>query len=115
MLLLPFNPQPPVFPTAVKIITYKTNFACGSVWRETWSLTLREEYRLRLFQNRLLGRILGLMRNEVMGGWRKLLNEELHDLYSSPSIINRRMIKSRRMKWTGHVTRVERRGTRICY
>jgi hypothetical protein len=53
------------------------------------------------------------MRDEVMEGWTKLHNEELHDLYSSPNII--RMIKSRRMKWTGHVARVGRRGTRIGY
>jgi hypothetical protein len=71
---------------------------------ETWSLTLREEYRLRLFENKVLRRILGPKRDEVTGGWRKLDNEELHDLYSSPSII--RIIKSRRMRWTGHVVRM---------
>jgi hypothetical protein len=54
---------------------------------ETWSLTLREEHRLRVFENRVLRRIFGLKRDEVMGEWRKLHNEELHDLYSSPSII----------------------------
>jgi hypothetical protein len=54
---------------------------------ETWSLTLREEHRLRGFENRVLRRILGLKRDEVMGEWRKLHNEELCDLYSSPSII----------------------------
>jgi hypothetical protein len=54
---------------------------------ETWSLTLREEYRLRVFENRVLGRIFGPKINEVMRGWRKLHNEELHNLYSSPSII----------------------------
>jgi hypothetical protein len=58
---------------------------------ETWSLTLREEHRLRVLTNRAL-RIFGTMRDEVTGGWRKLHNEELHNLYSSPSII--RMIKS---------------------
>jgi hypothetical protein len=58
---------------------------------ETWSLTLREEHRLRVFENRVLRRISGPKRNEVTGEWRKLLNEELHDLYSSPSII--RIIK----------------------
>jgi hypothetical protein len=67
---------------------------------ETWSLTLREEHRLRVFENRVLRRIFELKRDEVMGGWRKLHNE-LHNLYSSPSII--RMIKSRRMGWAGHV------------
>jgi hypothetical protein len=54
-----------------------------------------------VFENRVLRRIFGPKRDEVTGGWRKLHNEELHNLYSSPSII--RMIKSRRMRWTGHV------------
>jgi hypothetical protein len=71
---------------------------------ETWSLTLREEHRLRVFENRVLRRIFGLKRDEVMGDWRKLHNEELHNLYSSPNII--RMIKSRRMRWAGHVERM---------
>jgi hypothetical protein len=53
---------------------------------ETWSLTLREEYRLRVFENRVLGRIFGPKRDEVTGEWRKLHNEELHNLYSSPDI-----------------------------
>jgi hypothetical protein len=71
---------------------------------ETWSLILREEHRLRVFENRVLRRMFGLKRDEVTGGWRKLHNEELRDLYSSPSII--RVIKSRRMRWTGHVARM---------
>jgi hypothetical protein len=58
---------------------------------ETWSLTSREEHRLRVFENRVLRRIFGPKRDEVIGGWRKLHNEELHNLYCSPSII--RMIK----------------------
>jgi hypothetical protein len=62
--------------------------------RETWSLTLREEHTLRVFENRVLRRIFGPKRDEVTGGWRKLHNEEFHNLYSSPSII--RVIKSRR-------------------
>jgi hypothetical protein len=66
---------------------------------ETSFLTLREEHRLRVFENRVLRRIFGPNRDEVTGGWRKLHNEELHNLYSSPSII--RMIKSRRMRWQG--------------
>jgi hypothetical protein len=78
---------------------------------ETWSLTLREEHRLRVFENRVLGRIFAPKRDEVMGGWRKLHNEKLHNLYSSPSII--RMIKSMRMKWAGHVARIARVGTLI--
>jgi hypothetical protein len=68
---------------------------------ETSSLTLREEHRLRAFENRVLRRIFGPKRDDVMGGWRKLHNVELHNLYSSPNII--RMIKSRRMRWSGHV------------
>jgi hypothetical protein len=56
---------------------------------EIWSLTLREEHRLRVFESKLLGRILGPKRDYVTGGWRKLHNEELHNLYSSPSIIRR--------------------------
>jgi hypothetical protein len=65
---------------------------------------LREEHRLRVFENRVLRRIFGPKRDEVTGEWRKLHNEELHDLYSSPSII--RIIKSRRMRWAGHVGRM---------
>jgi hypothetical protein len=72
---------------------------------ETWSLTLREEHRLRVIESRVLRRIFGPKRDEVTGGWRKLHNEELHNLYSSSSII--RMIKSRRMRWSGHVGRME--------
>jgi hypothetical protein len=71
---------------------------------ETWSLTVREEHKLRVFENRVLRRIFGPNRDGVTGGWRKLHNEELHNLYSSPSII--RIIKSRRMKWAGHVVRM---------
>jgi hypothetical protein len=65
---------------------------------------LRQERRLRVFENRVLRRIFGLKRDEVTGKWRKILNEELHNLYCSPSIV--RMIKSRRMKWAGHVVRM---------
>jgi hypothetical protein len=63
---------------------------------ETWSLTLREEHRLRVFENRVLRRIFGPKGQEVMGEWRKLHNEDLRDLYTSPSII--RIIKARRMR-----------------
>jgi hypothetical protein len=67
-------------------------------------LCLREEHRLRAFENRVLRRIFGPKRDEVTGGWRKLYNEELYNLYSSPSII--RMMKARRMKWARHVARM---------
>jgi hypothetical protein len=78
---------------------------------ETWSVTLSEERRLRAFENIVLRRIFGLKRDEVTGGWRKLHNEELHNLYSSQSII--RMIKSKRMRWGGHVARMGRIGMHI--
>jgi len=73
------------------------------------SLTLREELRLRVFENKVLRRIFGPKRDEMSGEWRKLQNEELNDLYSSPSTV--RVIKSRRIRWAGHVARMgERRG-----
>jgi hypothetical protein len=71
---------------------------------ETWSLTLREEQRLRVFENKVLRMIFGPKRDEASGGWRKLHSEELHDMYSSPIII--KIMKSRRMRWTGHVARM---------
>jgi hypothetical protein len=82
---------------SIKVKTYKTTIlqvdlcAC-----ETWSLTLREEHRLRVFENRVLRRIFGPKSDEVTGEWRKLHNGELHNLYSSPNIT--RQIKSRRMR-----------------
>jgi hypothetical protein len=81
----------------LKIRIYKTiilpvvQYGC-----ETWSLTLREERKLRVFENRVLRRIFGPKRDEVTGEWRKLHNEELHDWYSSTSIIT--IINSRRMR-----------------
>jgi hypothetical protein len=80
---------------------------------ETWSRTLREEHRLRVFENRVLRRIFGPKRYKVTGGWRKLYSEELRNLYSSPSII--RMIQSKRMSLTGQVARMGRRGMRIWF
>jgi len=71
---------------------------------ETWSLTLREERRLRVFENRVLRIVFGSKRDEVIGEWRKLHNEELRDLYSLPSIV--RVVKSRRVRWMGHVERM---------
>ena len=72
--------------------------------RETWSLTLREERRLRVFENRVMRKVFGAKRDEVAGEWRKLYNEELSDLYSLPSIVQ--VVKSRRMRWAGHVARM---------
>jgi hypothetical protein len=69
---------------------------------ESWSLTLREEDRLRVFENKVLRRIFGPKRDEVTGEWRKLHNKELYALYSSPNII--RVIKSRRLRWAGRGT-----------
>jgi hypothetical protein len=77
---------------------------CCVLDSQDWSLTLREEHRLRVFENRVFRGIFGPKRDEVTGGWRKLHNEELHNLYSSRSII--RMIKSRRMRWAGHEARI---------
>jgi hypothetical protein len=71
--------------------------------RETWSLTFREEHRLRVSENRVLRKIFGPKREEG-GSWRKLHNDEFHNLYSSPNIV--RVIKSRRMRWARHVARM---------
>jgi hypothetical protein len=71
---------------------------------ETWSLTLREENRLRIYENRVLRRIFGSERDQVTGEWRKLHSGELHNLYSSPDII--RAIKSRRIRRSGYVERM---------
>jgi len=77
---------------------------CGC---ETWLLALKEERRLRVFENRVLRRIIAPTWDEVTEEWKKLHNEELNDVYSSPNSI--RMIKSRRMRWEWHVTRMEER------
>jgi hypothetical protein len=95
----------------VKVKIYKTIilpvvlFGC-----ETWAVTLREEHRLRVFENGVLRIIFAPKSDEVTGRWRKLHSEELHILYSSPNII--RQMKSRGMRRAGHVARMERRG--IC-
>jgi hypothetical protein len=80
---------------------------------ETWSLALWQKHRPRVFENRVLRRIFGPKRDEVTGEWRKLHNEDIHNLHSSPSII--RMTKSGTMRWGGHVARMGRRGTLLGY
>jgi hypothetical protein len=91
----------------LKVKIYKTIILpvvlCGC---EMWSLTLREEHRLWMFENRVLRRIFWPKRDDVTGEWRKFHNEELHNLYSSPNIGLIMQIKSRRMSWAGHVARV---------
>jgi hypothetical protein len=73
---------------------------------------LREKRKLRVFENRVLRRVFGPKRDEVRGEWRKLHNEELNDLYSLPKIV--RVVKSRRMRWAGHVARMgEDRGVHM--
>jgi hypothetical protein len=87
----------------VKIKIYKTIILPVVLYGcETWSITLREEHRFRVLENRVLRRIFGPKRDEVTGGWMKLHNKELHGLYSSPSIV--RVMKARRMRWAGHVS-----------
>jgi hypothetical protein len=89
----------------LKIRIYKTIILPVVLYGcETWSLILREEHRLRVFENRVLRRIFGPKRDQVTGERRKLHNEELRDLYSSPSMV--KIIKGRRMRWAGHVARM---------
>jgi len=89
----------------VQIKIYRTIILPVALYEcETWSLTLRKECRLRVFENRVLRRIFVPKRSEVIGKWRKLHNEELNDLYCSPNIVQ--VIKPRRVKWVGHVARM---------
>jgi len=93
----------------LKIKIYRTTILPVVLYGcETWSLTLREERKLRVFENVLLRRIFGPRRDEVTGERRRLHNEELNDLYFSPNIV--RVIKSRRMRWAGHVARMGEEG-----
>jgi hypothetical protein len=106
--MLPFGLESFVLSPAVKkcnVRIYKTIILPVVLYGcETWSLTVREEHKLRVFENRVLRRIFGPKRDRLTGGWRKLHDEKLHNLYSSPSII--RIIKSGRMRWAGHVARM---------
>jgi hypothetical protein len=110
-ILLSFIPEPFVFSSVggkVKIKIYKTIILPAVLYVcETRSLTLKEEYMLRVFANRVLRRIFGPKMDEVKGGWRKLHNKELHDWYTSSRII--RIIRYRRMRWAGHVARMRQK------
>jgi hypothetical protein len=88
----------------VEVKIYKIVILPAVLCDVTWSFTLKEERRLRVFENRALRRICGPKRDEVTGEWRKLHSGELHNLYSLPDIIRR--IKSRRIRWAGHVARM---------
>ena len=90
------------FPKNLKLISILPVVLYGC---ETWSLTLREEHRLRAFENKVLRKIFGAKKDEITGEWRKLHNDKLHALYSSPKII--RNLKYRRLRWAGPVARME--------
>jgi hypothetical protein len=104
--LLPLSQEPFVLSSAgknIKIRIHETIILPVVLYGcESWSLTLREEHRLRVFENRALRRIFGRKSDEVTRVWRKLHNEELHNLYFSPNVI--KMMKSRRERWAVHVT-----------
>jgi hypothetical protein len=106
--LLLFSPKYFVFTSHIKknlkIKIYETVILPVVLYGcETWSLISREEHRLRVFENRVLRRVFGPKREED-GSLRKLHNDELHNLYSSPNIV--RVIKSKSMRWAGHVARI---------
>jgi hypothetical protein len=115
--LLPFSPEllaSRLLPKNVKIRIYESIILPVVLYGcKTWSLTLREEHRLRVFENRVLRRIFGPKRDEVTGGQRKLHNAEFYDVYSSASIT--RMTKSRRVRWSRPVVRMGRRVIHIVY
>jgi len=89
----------------VKILVYRIIILPVVLYGcESWSLTLREDRRPRVFENRVLRRVFGPKRDEVTGEWRKLHHEELNDLYCSSNIVQ--VIKQRRIRWAGHVERM---------
>ena len=93
----------------LKVNTYKTIIGLLPVVLygcETWSLTLREDHRLRVFENKVLRKIFGVKRDEITGEWRKLNNAKILALYSLPNKI--RNLKSRRLRWAGHVARMKK-------
>ena len=108
-IILPLNKSRNPF-LNLKIKIYRTIILSVVLYGcETWSLTWREERKLRVFENMVLRRISGPRRDKVTGEWRRLHNEELNDLYCSLNIV--RVIKSRRIRWAGHVARMgEERG-----
>jgi hypothetical protein len=96
----------------IKIRIYKTTILLVFLYEcETWSLTLGEEHRLRESEKRMLRRIFGPKRDDMIEGWRELHNEELHNLYSLPTMIG--MLKSRRITWEGHIAGMGRRGMHV--
>jgi hypothetical protein len=96
----------------VKVKIYKTIILPVVLYGcETWSQTLKEEHRLRLFENRVLRKIFAPKRDEETGEWRKMLHGELHNLYASSNII--RQIKSSKMRWAEHVARMGEGGKRV--
>jgi len=90
-----------LLPQKIKIKIYRIIILPALYGCETWSLTLREERGLKVFETRVLRRIFELKGDEVTGEWRKLHNDDLNDLYCSPNIVW--VIKSRRTRWTGHM------------
>jgi len=111
---VPWSEKTPVVRSVLRLaklsVVQRTIILCVVLYGcETWSLTLREERKLRVFENMVLRRIFVPRRDEVTWEWMRLHNEELNDLYYSPNIV--RVIKWRRMRWAGHVTRMgEKRG-----
>ena len=92
----------PLLSKKLKVNMYKTIVLPVALYAcDTWSFTLREEHRLRMYANKVLRKFFGAKRDEITGEWRKLHNAELHALYCSPNII--RSLKSRRLRWAEHL------------